>query len=85
MDIDEAEDLTHGHPSHNECENSDAQRAAAKCLLTFKERYKLFQAAIDFAVNSVNQIVMCVCEEVKVSIEEELESKGCDHPLFAHQ
>ena len=43
------------------------------------ERFKLSQAAIDFAVKSVNQIVTCVCEEVKLSIEEELESKGCHH------
>ena len=32
MDIDEVEELTHGHPSHiNECEISDAQRAAEFC------------------------------------------------------
>ena len=30
-------------------------------------------------MKSVNQIVTCVCEEVKLSIEEELESKGCHH------
>ena len=30
-------------------------------------------------MKSVNQIVTCVCEEVKLYIEEELESKGCHH------
>ena len=39
---------------------SDSQRAAAKFVLTLKERYKLSQTAVDFAIAAVNQIISAV-------------------------
>ena len=37
-----------------------AQKAAGQFLLTFKERNKLSQSAIDIAVKSINQMVTCL-------------------------
>ena len=47
---------------------SDAQKAAARFLLTLKERYRLSQVAVDFAVGAVKQIVSIIYESVKKSI-----------------
>lgn len=40
---------------------STVSRSAAQFLLTLKEKHGLTQAAVDFAVGSVNQIVSHVC------------------------
>ena len=45
------------------------ERTAAMFLLTFKEKYKLPQASINFAVSAINQIVVSVCESVKMSVK----------------
>lgn len=44
-----------------------SQRAAGLFLLTFQERYKLPQTAINFAVGLINMIVDGVCESVQSS------------------
>ena len=49
-----------------------AQKAAALFLLTFQERFKLSQSAINFAVGSINTIVDSVCESVQSSLEGEV-------------
>ena len=46
-----------------------AERTAAMFLLTFKEKYKLPQASIHFAVGAINQIVDRVCESIKEDVE----------------
>lgn len=48
---------------------SQAQKSAALFLLTFKEKYRLSQAAIDFAVGSVQQIVDSVCASAMAAVE----------------
>ena len=54
-----------------------AQRTAALFLLTFQERYKLSQTAINFGVGSINVIVNGVCESVHGSIQSSLDSDRC--------
>jgi len=49
-----------------------AQKAAALFLLTFQERFKLSQSAINFAVGSINTIVDSVCKSVQSSVEGEV-------------
>ena len=49
-----------------------AQKAAALFLLTFQERFKLSQSAINFAVGSINTIVDSVCKSVQSSLEGEV-------------
>ena len=44
------------------------ERTAALFLLTFKERYMLPQAAINFAVSAVNGIVTSACESIQQSL-----------------
>ena len=50
------------------------ERTAAMFLLTYKERFKLPQASIDFAVGAINGIVDSVCESVKKSVESVFDS-----------
>ena len=66
--------LTHFTPSQF-C--PPAQRTAALFLLTFQERYKLSQTAINFSVGSINAIVNGVCESVHGSIQSSLDSGRC--------
>lgn len=47
-----------------------AQRTAALFLLTFQERYKLSQRAINFAVGTINTIVDGACESLRDSLQE---------------
>ena len=60
MDCDDLQAL--GHPS--------AQRTAALFLLTFQEKHRLNQTAINFAVGSINTIVDSVCMSVERSVLE---------------
>lgn len=55
-----------------------AQRAAALFLLTFQEKYKLSQSAINFAVGSINTIVDSVCESTQSSLQEALATGDVD-------
>ncbi len=52
---------------------STVSRSAAQFLLTLKEKYRLTQAAVDFGVGSVNQIVSHVCDELHRSVGEILQ------------
>ena len=49
--------------------SSIAQQTAAMFLLTFQERFRVSQTAINFAVGSINTIVNGVCEAVQHSLE----------------
>ena len=53
------------------------ERTAALFLLTFKEKYRLSQTAINFAVGSINTIVDDVCQSVEYSVQRALEQDGC--------
>ncbi len=46
------------------------QRTAALFLLTFQEKYKLSQRAINFATGTINTIVDGVCESLRDSLQE---------------
>lgn len=48
-----------------------AQRTAALFLLTFQERFKLSQRAINFAVGTINAIVDGACESLRDSLQEQ--------------
>ena len=47
---------------------STVSQSAAQFLLTLKEKYRLTQAAVDFAVGLINQIVSHVCDELHRSV-----------------
>ena len=65
---------------YDDTDLSDGQKAAARFLLTLKERYRLSQVAVDFAVGAVKQIVSIIYENVKKSVTQSLEEKGLDIP-----
>ena len=52
------------------------QKAAALFLLTFQEKYKASQAAVNFAVGAINTILNSVCERVQGSLEVDLASSS---------
>lgn len=54
--------------------SSKVQDTAALFLLTFQEKYRLSEAAISFAVGSINTIVEGACEAARFSVEQLLES-----------
>ena len=62
---------------HEEC----ARLAAGRFLLTLKERYKLSQAAVDFCVGSVKQMIGFTCQDLKLSMQEALEQSNCSELL----
>ena len=55
---------------------SDAIKAAGKFLHGLKERYRLSQAAVDFTVGAVNQIISIVYEDLKKNVTQSLNSMG---------
>lgn len=57
-------------------DSSAAKRTAGLFLLTFKEKFKLSQKAINFAVGSINTIVDSVCDTVQQSVVSDLREKG---------
>ena len=58
-----------------------ARLAAGRFLLTLKERYKLSQAAVDFCVGSVKQMIGFTCQDLKLSMQEALEQSNCSELL----
>ena len=58
-----------------------ASIAAGRFLLTLKERYNLSQAAVDFCVSSVKQMIGFTCQDLKDSIQDTLEKSGCSELL----
>lgn len=59
---------------------SPVSQSAAQFLLTIKEKYRLTQAAVDYAVGSVNQMVSHVCEELHVSVVRTLQNNNIPIP-----
>lgn len=59
---------------------SPVSRSAAQFLLTLKERYRLTQTAVDFAVGSVNQLVSHVYQELEVCVRKELQENDIAIP-----
>ena len=55
---------------------SEARKAAGKFLLGLKERYRLSQAAVDFTVGAVNQIISIVYEDLKKNVTQSLNGMG---------
>ena len=60
-----------------------AQITAALFLLTFQEKYKISQTAINFAIGSINTIVNGVCESACGLIQRSLESGQCSSHVAA--
>lgn len=62
------------------CESGDkrlyAKRTAALFLLTFKERYKLPQASINFAVGAINGIVSSVGDSIQQSLKRSIDTSA---------
>ena len=53
-----------------------AQKSAALLLLTLKERHKVTQTAINFAVGQIQQMLKRVLEDVKLSVQNKLDSES---------
>ena len=70
--------------NHEPSSSPPTQRAAALFLLTFQERYKVSQTAINFAVGSINTIVSGVCESVRESIQSSVDSGCSSMDIAAH-
>ena len=52
------------------CPEESTKKAAALFILTFQERYKLSQKAINLAVGTVDAIVDSACEAIHSSLQE---------------
>ena len=65
-----------------------ASRSAALFLLSMKEKYRLTQTCIDFAVSQVQEMITIVAEDLKhsieLSIQEQLSEKEVALPDLAH-
>ena len=57
LPVDVDHEISHKMPAMSRTAPPSAQNVAALFLLTFQEKYKLPQKAINFAVGSVNTIV----------------------------
>ena len=57
---------------------SSPQHTAALFLLTFKEKYRLTQKSIDYAVGSINKIVDSVCASVQDSLQQSLPTTNAE-------
>ena len=55
-----------------ESSNIRMQKAAARFLLTLKEQHRLTQVAINFLVAQEKQVMYCVVEDVRASVEQAL-------------
>ena len=55
-------------------------RSAAQFLLTLKEKYRVTQSVVDFAVGSVNQMVSHVCRELHHSVVRTLQENDIAIP-----
>lgn len=54
-----------------------AKRSAALLLLTFQERYRLSQTAVNFMVGSVSTIVDNVCDSLQEAVQSSLQKGHC--------
>lgn len=53
-----------------------AQKSTALLLLTLKERHRLTQAAVNFSVGQIKQMVLHVLDDVKASVKSKLDVDG---------
>ena len=65
---------SHSSNSDDSEEGIDLQRTAALFLLILKEKHRLTQSAVDFAVGSVKQMMTLAYEGSKQSVKEALQS-----------
>lgn len=64
----------HGETVHSECGSSDNVKiAAAKFILTLKERFKLTQASLDYTIKAVEEITLLSANALRQSILDNLE------------
>lgn len=70
LPVDVDHEISHEMPAMSRTAPPSAQNVAALFLLTFQEKYKLPQKAINFAVGSVNTIVDSVCHSIQESVQE---------------
>ena len=61
---------------------ADPQRVAALFLLTLQEKYRLSQAAINFAVGSINSIVNGVCHSIQGSVSHALQGNASPNTVL---
>ena len=68
--------IQHDTDRSESCNPFSTERTAALFLLSYKEKFKLTQKAIDYAVNSVNTLAESVCNEIRESIRKKFEEQG---------
>lgn len=79
--LDVSDDITsldRASPSTQVQKSPSPNHRAALFLLTFKERYRLSQKAIDYAVGSINAIVDSVCASVRDSLHHSLPTTSAE-------
>ena len=67
------------HPLSNESvttSDEDIELAAARFLLTLKEKYRLTQASLNFALESVDDIIKITSQRIQHSVYKELDDSG---------
>ena len=71
-------DHSHDLYSSNELtvSNEDVELAAARFLLTLKEKYRLTQASLKFALESVGDIINVTCRSIEHAVHQELSESG---------
>lgn len=62
--------------TESECRSLIPEENAALFLLSFKERFKLPQKALDFAIGSITSISEDLCDSVKTAMKVRLQEKG---------
>ena len=60
--------------------NEDVELAAARFLLTLKEKYRLTQASLNFALESVSDIINVTCRSIEHAVHQELGESGISPP-----
>ena len=48
------------------------QKACATLLLTLKEKHKLSQTALIFAIEQIREVIQCVADDVRKRVESEM-------------
>jgi hypothetical protein len=65
--------------------SEDVELAAARFLLTLKEKYRLTQASLNFALQSVGDIISITCRSIEHAVHQELsESDISPSPCCFH-
>ena len=61
-------------------EVDNLERAAALFLLCLKEHYHITQAAVDFAMSQVQQMVTFAIKDIECAVEKEIQSPSTESP-----